>query len=324
MTHDDIRKAGEAFLAAAFKALQRERVLPTSRYHPFVRVGRDYFGDSIMTLSEFRALETLLNEAYPKRFAEEPKRLHREFAKTYNFSLLEAAVARCGRKDFSGNSEGIEKSLDELITILEADEYTIACCRVVSHITTITGEPVQVGDVLVVPERGGIRSFEDMVDRFIPGASAVFNRDPPFAFNPPGAMLVLSETANDPSPYDVPARLSQRLERFLLHARLLRGTTAQTFYEIAGATTLVSQMSPHLTASEGSLDSPVKRILRVDGSEHEQFEAVGRLIDKAKVKREGWRPPRLTPPCASSISRSAAGILTTSSSISQPHSRRHS
>jgi hypothetical protein len=288
MPHEDIRKASKAFLAAAFNALERERVLPATHYHPFVRVGRDYYGDSIMSLHEFQSLEKLLETKYPNRFSEEPKRIHREFASSYNFSLLEATAARCSsRDDFSIDSEGVEKSLDELIAVLEAHDYAIACCRVVSHITSVTGEPVRIGDVLVVPEIHGIRSFERMVDRFIPGGSAVFNRDPPFAHNPPAAMLVISETAEDPSPYDVPPRLSGKLERFLLHARLLTGTTAQTFYEIVGATTLVSRMAPHLTASAGRLDSPVRRTLRLDGTEDERLVAIGRLIDEAQVTREG-------------------------------------
>ncbi|HZC99455.1 MAG TPA: hypothetical protein VFA46_04445 [Actinomycetes bacterium] len=39
-------------------------------FHPYVAVGRDYYGDSIMALAEYRALEAQLNETYPERFAE--------------------------------------------------------------------------------------------------------------------------------------------------------------------------------------------------------------------------------------------------------------
>jgi hypothetical protein len=151
----------------------------------------------------------------------------------------------------------------------------------------LSGEPVQIGDVIVVPESHGVRDFETLIDRWIPRGSSVFNRDPPFAHNPPNAMLVLQERASDASPYDATPRLTSALERFLFHARLLTGATAQTFYEVAGATTLVSAMPPHLTVSPGNLDSQVRRTLRVDGSEAEQFAAIAQLLDEAQVQRTG-------------------------------------
>lgn len=268
--------------------LGEERVVLPSHYHPFVRVGRDYFGGSIMSLPEHRELEATLEQDYPKRFAEEPVRLDREFASHYAFELLEAAVARCTRDDdFGLDSRGVGDSLAELIAVLEAKSYTVTVCRVVSHVATTNGDELTVGDVLVVPERNGIRSFETLVSRYIPGATSVFNRAAPFQHNPPTAMLVVSETTDGTDPYEVAKRLSARLERFLLQARLLTGTTAQTFYELAGETTLISRMGTHFTQPEGDLDSPVRRVWAVDGTEAAKLAAVGELIDSAVVRREG-------------------------------------
>jgi hypothetical protein len=43
----DIRETARAFVAGAFDALRKEFVIPTPVFHPYVQVGRDYFGDTI-------------------------------------------------------------------------------------------------------------------------------------------------------------------------------------------------------------------------------------------------------------------------------------
>jgi hypothetical protein len=60
----------QSFVAAAFAALTRDRVLPTSAFHSHVAVGRDYFGGSVMSLAEFTTLQAGLDETYRERFAD--------------------------------------------------------------------------------------------------------------------------------------------------------------------------------------------------------------------------------------------------------------
>ena len=115
---DHIRSAALAFLAEAFEALKEERILPTARYHPHIRVGRDYFGDSIRGTA-FHALERTLDGAYPARFGDEVELRDREFSSAYIFSLLEAAVARCTRAGvFDAKRREVEESIDELLFVL--------------------------------------------------------------------------------------------------------------------------------------------------------------------------------------------------------------
>ena len=156
-----------------------------------------------------------------------------------------------------------------------------------SHITTTTGEPIEIAGVTVVPERHGVREFERMIGDWIPAGRSVFNRDPPFSHNPPNAMLVVSDHGSNHEPFEVPPRLGTKLERFLLHARLLTGATAQTFYEVAGPTALVAPMSPYLSVSPSNLDAQVCRVLHLDGSETDRFHAIERLLDEAAIAREG-------------------------------------
>lgn len=128
--HADLRSACQTFVASAFAALSDEHVLPTPRYHAHMAVGRDYFGDSVMTLAEFTALEALLDQRYAERFAEPLKRKHAEFATTYIFGVLEACIVRCAQAgDFTPSGPAVEESIDELLTVLGARTYELVCAR---------------------------------------------------------------------------------------------------------------------------------------------------------------------------------------------------
>jgi DMSO/TMAO reductase YedYZ molybdopterin-dependent catalytic subunit len=69
-TDAEIRAAARAFVASAFAALREEHVIPTPIYHPYVAVGRDYFGDTVRGAAGYAELERLLDETHPERFAE--------------------------------------------------------------------------------------------------------------------------------------------------------------------------------------------------------------------------------------------------------------
>jgi hypothetical protein len=149
----DLRTASRAFIAEAFDALRVEHVIPTPVFHPYIAIGRDYFGDSIRALSAYPTLEARLDEAYPGRFADPLKRRHSEFASTYMFSLIEACVARCARAhSFDSESAAVDESIDEMLRVLGTASYEMVCIRHVSHLTTMSGDELQIGDVTVVPE----------------------------------------------------------------------------------------------------------------------------------------------------------------------------
>ena len=49
----ELRTAASAFIAAVFDALREEYVIPTPIYHPYIAVGRDYFGDTARGVAEY-------------------------------------------------------------------------------------------------------------------------------------------------------------------------------------------------------------------------------------------------------------------------------
>jgi hypothetical protein len=161
---DDLRAASRAFIAAAFETLSAEHVIPTPAAHRYIAVGHDYFGDSIRGIPEYQTLEALLNDAYRERFAEPLKRQNAEFASTYMFDFLEACVARCSHDGrFGSETPAVDESIDELLSVLGTSSYEVVCCRHVSHLTTIGGAEVQIGEVTVVPEQSHTGVYHELL-----------------------------------------------------------------------------------------------------------------------------------------------------------------
>jgi hypothetical protein len=289
----DVRETARAFVAGAFNALRKEFVIPTPVFHPYVRVGRDYFGDTTRSVPAYHDLEKRLDELYPNRFAEPLKRRHAEFASGYIFSFLEACIARCGRlgyydehDHFDPNSDAVTKTIEELIAVLDSVTYEVVCCRFVSHLTTENNAEITLGDITVVSEPEGFGGLTERIAGEIAGGWSAFNRDDPRPYDPPHALLIIRERTDDPEPYEVAQRLSNKLERFLLLARLFSAGTVHSLFEVRGMTTLVSRMNPYMTEFRGSR-TLVRRAVWLDEQHAPAFEAIGELVDKADIKREG-------------------------------------
>jgi Apea-like HEPN len=288
-----IRDTARAFVAGAFDALRKEFVLPTPVFHPYVHVGRDYFGDTIHGVPAYHELEQQLDALYPERFAEPLTRRHPEFASTYIFNFLGAAIAACGRLShydgqdhFDANSAAVSESIEELIAVLDSPTYEVVCCRFVSHLTTGDDTEITLGDITVVPEPEGFGKLTKRIAREIAGGWSAFNREDPRPSDKPHALLVIRERTDDAEPYEVAQRLSNQLERFLLLARLFSASTVYSNFEVRGMTTLVSRMNPYLSDFRGSR-TLVRRTVWLTAHDAAAFEAIGALVDKADVKRDG-------------------------------------
>jgi hypothetical protein len=284
-----VKETARAFVTEAFAALHDEHVLPTPEFNPYLEVGRDYYGDSIRGPA-YEAFEAALETAFAERFAEPHKRQHAEFASTYIFRFLEACVARCGRANgvFDATTSAVDESINELIAVLEEQNYTATCCRVVAHLTTADGSYLQIGELQVVPEEDKRHDLTRKIASKIPGAVSAFNRHWPTPYDPPHCMIVACSTSSDADVYGVCRRLSGQIERLLLLVRLLTAGTVQSYYEVSGLSTLVSRMTPlYGTFRKGMLDSLVRRTVRLSQADALALSALGDLLDAVDVKREG-------------------------------------
>ncbi len=289
----DVRETARAFVADTFVALRKEFVIPTPVFHPYVRVGRDYFGDTIRAVPAYDELENQLNDLYPHRFSEPLSRRHAEFASTYIFSFLEACIARCGRlgyhdrgDHFDPNNEAVSESVDELIAVLDSTSYEVVCCRFVAHLATEDAAEIALGDITVAPEAAGSAGLTARIANEIAGAWGAFNREDPRAYDLPHALLMTRERTDDQEPYEVARRLSSKLERFLLLARLFSAGTVYSLFEVSGVTTLVGRMNPSMTEFRGG-PSVVRRAVWLSERHAPAFEAIGELVEQADVKRQG-------------------------------------
>lgn len=292
-TAAEITRASRTLARVAFERLAAKRVIPTSRYHPWIRVGRDYEGADFMHAPEFTQLEDLLNRAYPERFDDPLKRRHAEFSNSYIFHFIEAAVRRCADDgDYGEESLGVNSSIEEMISILDAAHQGLAVVRAMSHIATAKGQAVTVDGIEVVPEPSR-KAFDFLVDQCrqrIPGAGSGFNRERPHVFAHPHAVIALTEdTTDNRDPFGVLDQASQRLDRFVCLLRLLTGTTARPQFEVRGSSKLAGPIHSQVRTfgSCGIALSPfVRRTATLDASFEAPIRALGGLLDGAHVTRE--------------------------------------
>ena len=299
-SYEDLRAVARRLVEGVFDVLRAQHVIPTPVFHPYIQVGRDYFGDSVRAVDEHVPFNALLTELYPGRFDQGEDRFPPEYPDMYSFALVEAAVARCGRADtFDDPGDDIDASIDELLAVLDSPTYELVCCRVVSHLTTATREPLSLAGIEVVPEvepdAVGDRAHNDILRRIVrevPRTPFALNRETPFPWDRPHALLIARETLPVPTSFrdrlDGLPTLSPRLDRFLLLLRLLTAATTESFYELEGAATLIAGQPVRLANFErGWFGSRVRRTVRLDDGQRAAFEALGRMIDEAEVKREG-------------------------------------
>ncbi|WP_427008704.1 hypothetical protein [Pseudarthrobacter sp. H2] len=287
-----LREAASTFLSAAFAALTEEHVLPIPRWRPHLHVGRDYEGSALMFLPEFERFTKVLKALYTHRLdrplAEGPS----EYSNHYAFVLLEACIAEFARsgESYDPDSNIVDGVIDDLIAVLEAEEYELVCCRAVSHLTTEDGSPAQVGRFLISPElepAGTSRPLKTVIG-MIPSARRAFDHHPPSAYDPPISVVTVSETTKD-KPQQVMSRLSGDIERFLLLTRLVYGATTQSHWQIVGPSTRVGRIDPvgKSFVADGAGPQFVQRVATLSEAQQKAFDSLDRMLDSTEVVRKG-------------------------------------
>lgn len=281
---EEVRSAAVRFLLAAFTKLEGQRVIPPPRFHPYLRVGRDYYGPDLMSLVEFEGFETALSGAFPERFSHSVGDSDFEAPNSYMFSFLEACVARLslGDEPLEATSATADACIDELMEALRTKEREVACCRLVSHVTTATGAQIEVGDLSVVPVTSTwdeVRALEGAIR----GAASAFGRHPPIAFGPPEAVIVAESRGRDP--FETAIQLSARINRFMLLLRLLYSGTVESFWEVRGEAGLVRSYDPDLTLLRSGGRSLIRRTTRLAAADSRPVAGLSGLLENLGTER---------------------------------------
>lgn len=288
---DMIAALAHSFIGAAFPALASDHIIPPPRHHPFLDVGRDYSGPDVNG-TEFADLEDALNAAYPERFSEPLTKQHPEFANAYLFSFLEGCVVRCadtGDDVFEADTPPVQVSVDELLSVLDASEYTLTCCRAASQITSASSAPVTIDNVTIYPDSGEPDDLLRRAIELVPAGPSALNREIPRFYDPPSSLIVTSTITDDGDICGMARTLAGRIDRLLLLARLLFAGTHQSCWQLIGASTLVSRVSPMYRRFEKAVipDIRMQRVVQLQESDAPAFAGLGALLDSAVVKREG-------------------------------------
>jgi hypothetical protein len=247
-----------------------------------------------MVLPEYQALEEAMANSHARFDADAPPDEH-EFPSGLIFSFLETFVARLSHagEDFSLDGSAAEQSLLDLVQAVQADTVEVACCRVVSHMTTAEGQPVQFTDVRVEPviseAAGHSREVNRIISAVIPGAASAHGRARPGGFAPPESVIIARGTG--PKPFDLREPVSQRIERFLLLVRLLKPGTSESMFEVQGETHPVRQFKPiavHFRGAGPGFASPTQlaaRVITLGPDDVGRVDGLGRLLAAAQQAR---------------------------------------
>lgn len=271
-------------------------MVPPPAFHPYLKVGRDYFGGSVKPLAEYRALEDAIASSHPRFDVGQPLD-ERAFPGGLIFSFLEAFIARLTRaqEEFSPDGPAAEQSLRDLIQAVHADTHEVACCRVVSHMTTADGQPVEFAGVRVEPvisqAAGHDNELQRIISTVIPGAVSAYGRDRPYGFAPPESVVIARDSGS--KPFDLADPLSQRIERFMLLVRLLKPGTSESMLEVQGATHMVREFKPTVLRFRGAgpgFASPTQlaaRVITLSSDDAGRVDGLGRLRAAAEQPRTG-------------------------------------
>lgn len=287
---NDLDETARAFLTEAFEALHAEKVLPTSEFHPFLEVGRDYFGGSLMGREAFVAFEKAIAERH-SRFGDEMPLGACDLPGTYVFSFLEAVVAEAALKgeELSPFAPCVESCIKALESEIEADTWEVACCREVTHLSTTTGQPLEFSDVTVyplsAPAHEHSREANQVIAQVIPHSQSAHGRTSPGTWNPPQSIVVAKGV--DAKPFDLAKDLTGRIDKFLLAARLLHAATSDSVYEVQGGTSLVRAFTPTLVRFRGNTDnmiptSMLRRTTRLEPRDATRFDGLTGAIEAAE------------------------------------------
>lgn len=290
-----LNDAARAFLASAFDVLHGENVLPTPEFDPFLRIGPDYFGSSLMGLGEFAAFEDSVAERHPRFSADAPIN-ERGYAHDYLFSFLEAVVAKAalGGEDPSPDASCVDSCLEALVSEIEAEVWEVACCREVTHLTTATGQPLELSDVVVIPLTAPPYEHSSEADRIIseiiPHSQSAYGRTSPGTWNPPHAIAVARDY--DSKPFEAAKALSRQIDDFLLATRLLHAATCDSVYEIQGETSIVRRFDPTFVRFRGNTASMIptsmlRRTTRLEQRDVKRCHGLSSAIAAAEETADG-------------------------------------
>lgn len=236
-------------LERSFTILMRERVIPRSRYRPWIAAGRDYEGYAAESEGP---LSKALEAALPDRFRRIPLDVTMDYPWGYGHALLQAAVAAATQADepYEVSSPSVQAVIDEFINKVQSTPATTAL-QVVTDVDVAGSradpeDPAPVGQTLRIAGVDIVRvdaNAEPYIEREL--RSAGYDVDREYVVSWPGPASLLVARVAEPTSLDVRFREAQRRLRNVVTAvRLSTGASASPLVTIEGEPGNVRSMHP--------------------------------------------------------------------------------
>lgn len=292
--NDELMQAARGFFDHAISVLKHQHVIPLPVFRPYLEVGRDYFGPDLAG-PEIDRFTAAIGQLHPK-FAAPVASRGLDFPGPYVYQFLELCIARLtkGRREYSSLDPIVDRAMRDIQNQIMQADSPVACCRVVSHMSTITKEPIRLGNVSVVPLVGApwehSSEVRQVINSVIPDAESVYGNEPPSSFNPPESVVVIRGAGNQP--YEATNELSREIERILMVIRLLEGATCGSIYEVRGETSRGRRGRHQLVLFQGNAGSiltgsQAKRTAVLDVNHADKIGALGEILRSVDVPKEG-------------------------------------
>lgn len=265
-----VRRVAAELLNQAFARLERERVLPRSRYEPWIYVGKEFEGWLIHGLAAHEQFNATLEASFPERFADGVGA--RDFAELYSSALVTAAVARLtqAHQPYDVRQSAAADTIRALVRYLSSDARRAVVAYALAGIQTSDGRDVRTKRLRVIPEGGRIdvqRELEDL----IPGAGFGLQDADLFRVGLPTCLIVA--TADQPIASADPiygafsqagAVARERVEGLLSSARLATNGTIHVLAYANGESGPFQLYRARVQPFPGDPVTDVSRVVTVD------------------------------------------------------------
>lgn len=190
----DLRRLAIKLLDEAFQRLTQERVLPRSRYEPWIHVGSEFEGWLIMGLPSHSQFEAALQAALPLRFGTGQVG-SMDFASLYASNLVTSAVARLSRTDqpYEAKQPAALEVVRAFLKYVSSESEPVVMLYAVAGVQTEDDRPLKTRGLSVVPcTSSGDPHTKGLIERIIPGAGYALHDASLFLVGLPSALLVAS------------------------------------------------------------------------------------------------------------------------------------
>lgn len=248
-----IRQVALDVLNRSLLRLTEEGILPRSRYRPWVRMARDYFGPVVE--GSKGPLAQALAAALPERF-ECQQGMGVDYPWMYASALVEAAVAAAtlAVEPYQVTSPSVQATIDEFIakvraipraTVLRllADVDVTHPPTLEGHKDDLLGETIEIAGVRVIRVENQAEAF---IERELPSAGYEVERSQVVVHPGPASLFVATiELMADYESRTAQAR--HQINHLIAAIRLATGTTAHPVIDIEGEPERVRWLSPTIT-----------------------------------------------------------------------------